>query len=334
MTILRKGLESVLSITILILIIACHELLPVVLILWTLLALICLRYPRLAIEPVFFFGSFFMGVGFFQNPLLTVKHFHLGLAILLLVRLMRWKALLWKVKENWRPARVLIFWIILVALSTFSAWRIGGEWFTQGLRTNGNLFLTVICTGLLTILITPGEAMRGLGFLALGTLVRTFFGVLTQCQVPGPYFKEVILYNNHLGFYCSLALVCMLSFIPVATNRVIKRYSCVGFCFLFYALLLTCSRAGYISFFGGLISFAMIQRWLRKNDFAGSKRRSIWFILCSVCFGSVVILVVAGYLFPEEFFFPTISSRLWMTLIIFIPGYWHRFHKESFCLQF
>ena len=326
---LNKNWGRALCTIILISIIASHELLYVKLALWLLLGFVCLCDPGLAVDSVFFFAAFFVGTGFFQNSLVTIKHFHIALAILLFVSFVKWNWTRWKQKENWRPSMVLMFWIVLIALSIFSLWWVG-EGLTKGVRTNGNLFLTFLCGSLLSILITPEEAMRGLGFLAFGTCTRAAFGLLAFCKLPGPYVKEVILYNNHIGFYCTIALLCLLPFVMISRDRVAKWFSVIAFYFLFSVLLFSCSRTGYISFVGGLIAFLILQKWLGKKGFAGSKQRDIWLLLLSGCLGGVLILLIAGYFFPLAFLFPIISSRLWMTLIVFVPSYWHRFHKENF----
>lgn len=325
---LKKGLSNALKISILILIIACHELLQVTLVLWLLLGFLCLRDPRLAIDSVFFFAAFFHGAGFFQNPLVTIKHFHIALSILLLVSFIRWKWTRWKLKENWRPNMVLFFWIVLIAISIFSMWWTG-EGLAKGMRTNGNLFLTLLCGSFLSILLTPQESMRGLGFLGFGICVRAAFSILTFCKLPGLYLKEMVLYNNHLGFYCTIALLCLLPYIMTSKNR-FCWLAVIGFYFLFCALLLSCSRTGYLSFAGGLVSFIILQRWLKKKGFAVTKQTGIWLLLLSICIGGVLILLIAGYFFPLGYLFPVISSRLWMTLTFFIPSFWHRFHAENF----
>lgn len=326
---LKKYWNHVLCITILSLIIGFHEHFYVVLFLWLLLGFLCLRDPKLAVTSVFFFAAFFHGAGFFQNLLVTLKHFHIALGILLVVSFVRWKWTRWKLKESWQPSLVLIFWIVLIAISTFSLWWVG-EQFMTGVRANGNLFLTFLCGSLLAILITPEEAIHGLSFLAFGICVRAAFGLLAYAHLPSPYLNEPILYNNHLGFYCTTALFCLLPCTVTAKDRLIKSYFVIAFCFLFFVLLLTGSRTGYISFFGGLISFVMIQRWLRKKRLAGGEQKSVWLLLLSICLGSVVILLILGYLFPFGFLFPIISSRLWMALAVFDPWQWQFLGTQNF----
>ncbi len=317
----QKRLADFLGTVVLILIIACHEFFYVRLISWLLLGFICLRNRKFAVNSVFFFGSFFMSSGFFQNSLVTVKHFHLALAILFFVSLIQWKQTLDNIKKNWRASFILIFWIALIAISTFSLLRIGGE-FEQNFRTTGNLLLTVLCAWLFFLLIKKEDVIPGLGFLVFGACIRAFLSILFLWQIPGPYLKEAVLYNNHLGFYFSMALLYFLSFITVIKNRFLKQFLMVAFFFLFYVFLLTGSRTGYVGFFGGLFSFAVIQKWLQKKGFPGIVPRTIGLTLSSVFLGSVSVLLGAGYLFPDGYIFPIISSRLWMTLNLFTPNQW------------
>ena len=270
---------SVICATLFVLIIAFHEFLYVKLILWVLLGLLCLYEPRCAVDAVFFFAAFFVGAGFFQNPLVTIKHFHIALVILTLASFVHGKSNRWSVKENWRPNLILISWIALIMISTFSLWW-SGEGVTKGLRTNGNLLLTLVCGGFLSFLMRPEEAMRGLGFLAFGTSIRAILGILTSFGPPGPYIQEVILYNNHLGFYCIISLFCLLPFIMTAKDRLVQIFSIANFYFLFFSLLLTCSRTGYISFVGGLISFIILQRWLKKRTLLEISRNQFGYCCC------------------------------------------------------
>ncbi len=317
----QKRLADFLGTVVLVLMIACHDLFYVTLVLWLLLAIICLRNPKFAIHSVFFFSSFFMSSNFFQNPLVTVKHFHLALAILFFVSMIQWKQTLDNVKKNWRASLILIFWMALIAISAFSLLRVS-DGFGQNFRTTGNLLLTVLCAWLFFLLIKKEDVIPGLGFLVFGTCVRAFLSILFLWQISGPYLEEAVLYNNHLGFYFSMALLCFLSFIAVIKNRFLKQFSIAAFFFLFYVFLLTGSRTGYVGFFGGLVSFTIIQKWLQKKRFSGGVPRTIWLILSSIFLGSVLILLVAGYLFPDGYIFPIISSRLWMTLNLFTPSQW------------
>jgi len=334
----EKRLTEALGTALLILIIACHELTHVKLVLWLLLGFVCLYHFRSAVNTVFFFSAFFAGSGFFQNPLVTVKHFHIGLALLILAGILRWKWVLRTAKENWRSRLVFIFWIIVIAISATSLWRVGEGW-EQGLRTTGNLFLTLMCASFLSILLSPEDAIHGLAFLVLGTCVRGASGLLSYCGIPGFYLNEILIFNNHIAFYLTTALFCLLPFIAVTKERWVKICYILTFYFLFFLLVLTCSRTSYLSFVIGLMCFVLVGR--RFNVKGLSELKFVLFLLLLVCLGGTLVLWIKVYYFPVEvplaqpslgYLIHVVGVRLKSILNLFLPYYWERVlvDKENF----
>jgi len=291
---------------------------------WLFLAILCGVHADFAIYATFFFSAFFISSGFFPDLFFTIKHFHIAIWLLVLVQFLKGH-FLEALRKNLESATLFLIWIIILGVSTISAF--SGEELVRVLRTNGNILIVLLSSFCLSCFVRRKDVLlNGLLFFVFGVCLRIGFAAFSHLKLPSFYPTENLLFNNHLGFLTSSSIFLLLPFVLTGYGRLKKTISWVLLVIVFSGLFLSCSRTGWLSFLLAFFSFSFFFFLIRKNrNASGLVYRVKWlFVGMILMFVSIISFFVS---FNESVF-----ERAYALKKLLDPLYWtYTLHdKENF----
>ena len=212
---------------------------------WLVVAIYCALDIRYMVGAIFFYSTFFIPIGFAQNFIFSVKHFHLIMVITTVIQLVRgtfWETLQSGLKGASRFAAVILIVAIalmsnLMHVRSMSAVRIGA-----------NLMLT-FCSVVFLFGLIDGYLYRlKIGILSYiyGFSVQSVIGYLND--FAGTTFLKIqLIHNDHLGVFFAMTFFLCIPFAMTEKSR-IKRWCYIFLASVIFAgLAYTCTRTAWVS---------------------------------------------------------------------------------------
>ncbi len=267
---------------------------------------------RYALYAVFFNSAFFNPAGFLENAWFTVKHFHLSLGILLLVRIMKGDL----PGDLRRAGKIVRHFLPLAGIIAIGFWNfsyLGAD--RKALMIPANLSLVILmitAVGGVLLGFEPQQRLKILGdalrFFLFGVLLQIAAIVIPELSVL-PLWRTDIIHNNHLGILTALSLWFALYFFGFPQRRFSHAISVTVVTVIFSALVATCSRTAWISF------LVVIPLWLWRTKKSNVCTRGLQLapFLAVILIGVTTALCLVN---------ESIMSRVVKMPQIFDPGYW------------
>ncbi len=222
---------------------------------WFILLRFFLKKPESKLYALFFFASFFHISGYFPNPFLSMKHFHLTMALIILVDLFQGR-LIPVIKAAFRPS--LLWFVYGVWLIAFISGVLSHSDKAIKLSLNWLLVLALISYFVQVLARTPQALRKGLIFFVIGTCIQCLIAHYNERLGHG-LFDLNILHNNHLALLLNLTLFYVLWLYLTEQSASVQRYLLGALLLMMGTLGISQSRTGWMSF---LIGFVLFFFWI------------------------------------------------------------------------
>lgn len=223
---------------------------------WILLALIFMQRLNYAVYAAFFFSAFFVSAGFMADFIFTLKHFHIGIFILGVIRYLRgelWNDL--KLALKLLPIYALLGGILAIGVLNYFLL----EKDIKQLRVIGNLSLVLLLVNYLSAVVIgqvrqEGKQIliRALGFFVLGAAVQVCVGFVNLIYDRNLWNLKLI-HNNHLGLLCLLTIFHALILYISHTAQFFRKTYFVLAAIVFCGLIASCSRTSWVGAVAGFV---------------------------------------------------------------------------------
>lgn len=257
---------------------------------WVILPLLFFVNFHYALYAIFFFAAFFHPTGFLPEIFMSLKHFHIALALAALVQVIRGsfvRTLQTGIQRGF--AFYPILGIILITLTVSTVRQAP----TSEILTSLNLLSIMGAFFYLFGLVKGHEQLiqKCALFFAAGVSVEVFVALYNFAADSFIFSLQETPHNNHLGLWAGFAFFYPLAY--AAGESSIKNRA-IGWslaCILFFGMFFSCSRTAWFSFIFGALLFLV---HFIKLPPAGFKRKFFSdFIRVAFVFSIFLVVSVA-----------------------------------------
>lgn len=219
---------------------------------WGLLLFCFFRRPESKLYALFFYSTLFHASGYFSNPLFSLKHLHVALALSVLAGWRRDRP----VETLTEGARNRFLWLVygvwmVAALTGFFPFSM------KAVKVSFNWALVLIFTTYLLGLLKrmPEYLKTALFFFVFGIILQCLAGYY-NAAAGWALLDSSIANNNHLALLLCFGLFYALWLYLTETANATKVTLFLSFILMLLTLVLTLSRTGWISFLFHALLFA------------------------------------------------------------------------------
>lgn len=268
---------------------------------WTFLVILFVIDIRYSLYTIFFSAAFFHPSTFLPNHFFTLKHFHIALALTLVVQITKnqfWKNLVAGIKIS----RPLIYLILIISIGFIPFYRQSNPFSFYKVALN---FLMVLSSFVyISGMIKKNEALlrHCLLLFTLGVTTHIIIAFLNFSTNSNFLGGLSIVHNNHLGVLSSFAVFHAIGYALSTSKISFKIFGWLNVFLIFSALVLSCSRTSWFSFFISYLIFINSFQSRIYSPPSWKKQKRL------VIFGSIFIfLMIVFFLFKSNL---TVSERI------------------------
>lgn len=263
---------------------------------WTLLAILFSINVRLGFYALFFFAAWFHPTGFMPELFFTLKHFQIAFLISLIVHTLYENPFKTLASGLNRAGSFFYPWFLILAIGFFNFFRFP-DISEQAIMTPMNILCNIAAMLYLLgrceqikIKFPQEKTVRNcLSFFVAGVAFQVL--IAFQNTVAGSlYFNMPLFHNNHIGILCAFSSFFSIALVLSEQNAFIKKIWSVATFILISAVIASCSRTAWFSFFAAYMIFFVLAKKFRPEVHPAKMRKRDYLSVAVFALAAALVL--------------------------------------------